>query len=59
MGRAGSVLCPDDERLIEEGEVRLAQHPAGTGRRRAPTAKRVTRVVSGGLPELGKKKGRR
>jgi hypothetical protein len=55
MGRAGSALCPDDERLIEEAEAQLAQHPAGTGRRRAPTAKRVTGVVSGGAPGLGKK----
>lgn len=52
------MLCPEDERAIEAGEARLAQHPAGAGRRRVVTAKRVSRIVSGGLPELGKKKGR-
>jgi hypothetical protein len=53
--RAAGV-CPSCERAIEAGETLLIQHPAGTGRRASTNAKRVKRVVSGGLPELGKKR---
>ena len=49
-------ICPSCERAIETGETLLIQHPAGTGQRRSANAKRVKRVVSGGLPELGKKR---
>jgi hypothetical protein len=49
-------ICPSCERPIEAGETLLIQPPAGSGRRRSANAKRVKRVVSGGLPELGKKR---
>lgn len=49
-------ICPSCERAIEAGETLLIQHPAGSGRRRSANAKRVKRVVSGGLPEQGKKR---
>jgi hypothetical protein len=51
-----ATICPNCERAIERADSSIAAHPAGTGGRRNPRAKRVTRVVSGGLPELGKKR---